>query len=141
MKKLLTLFIILSSCNVKNSNNIDNNHIEYLAKDFMQNTVIPKMKDPKPYEIVNAKVVIRTVADQLNDYQFVYDKFSFNEFDSIQNKKQLDSVIKVSRHPDSILNVTVNVAYKTKYKLGDVVTDSIKLGYDREKDRVSFWPF
>ena len=141
MKKLLIVFIIISSCNNKSSNKIDSKHIENLAEDFMRTSVIPKMKDPKPYQIVNAKVVIKTVADNINDYRFVYDHLSFNQTDSIENKRHLDSIIKISLHPDSIISVTVNIAYKTRYKLGDVVTDSIKLGYNRENDKISYWPF
>lgn len=107
----------------------------------MKTSVIPKMKDPKPYEIVNSKVVVKTVADNIADYRFVYDHLSFNRADSLENKRHLDSVIKVSPHPDSIISITVNVAYKTKYQYGDVVTDSIKLGYSREMDKISLWPF
>jgi hypothetical protein len=141
MKKLLILCIIISSCNNNSSTKIDNKHIENLAENFMKTSVIPKMKDPKPYEIVNAKVVVKRAADNISDYKFIYDHFSLNQFDSAENKKRLDSIIKISTHPDSIISVTVNVAYKTRYKLGDVVMDSIKLGYDRENDKVFLWPF
>lgn len=141
MKKILFICVILYSCNNNNGNNIDNNHIEALAKDFMKNTVIPQMKDPKPYEIVDTKVVIKRKGDEINDYQFVYNHLSLSKADSIENKKQLDSIAKVSNHPGSIISVTVNVSYKTKYKLGDVVMDSIKLGYDQKKDKISYWPF
>ncbi|MEO7044549.1 MAG: hypothetical protein ABI091_04530 [Ferruginibacter sp.] len=141
MKKLLIAFIFISSCNNKSNNNIDHAHIEALAKDFMETTVIPKMKDPKPYEIVEAKVVEKRVADKINDYQFTYDHLSFNALDSIENKKSLDSIKRVSLHPDSVISITVNVGYKTKYQRGDIVMDSIKLGYDREKDKITFWPF
>ena len=141
MKRLLIICIILSTCSNSRSNKIDSAHIETLAKDFMKNTVIPQMKDPKPYEIVNAKVVMKRVADEIKDYQFTYSHLSLSHADSIEHKKNLDSIIEVSRDPDSIISVTVNVAYKTKYKLGDIVMDSIKLGYDREKDKISYWPF
>jgi hypothetical protein len=141
MKKLLIVFIIISSCNNKSSNKIESKHIESLAENFMKTSVIPKMKDPRPYEIVGSKVVVKTVADNINDYRFVYDHLSFSEMDSTENKRHLDSIIKVSLHPDSIISVTVNVAYKTRYKLGDVVTDSIKLGYSRENDKIFLWPF
>ncbi len=129
------------SCNNKSEKEIDRGHIETMAKDFMKNTVIPKMQDPKPYQIDSAKVVVKTVADQINDYRFVYEHFSNNHFDSVQNKKHLDSMISVSKHADSIISITVNVSYKTRYKRGDVVVDSIKLGYDKAKDKISFWPF
>jgi hypothetical protein len=88
-----------------------------------------------------AKVIVKRAADVINDYQFIYDHFSLNEFDSIEHRKHLDSVIQASKDPDSIVSITVNVAYKTKYRLGDIVTDSIKLGYNRQKDQVTFWPF
>ncbi|MGH2648548.1 MAG: hypothetical protein ACRDE8_13305 [Ginsengibacter sp.] len=133
-------FIIFYSCS-SSSNKIDTGHIENLAKDFMKNTVIPQMKDPKPFEITESKVVIMTVADKINDYRFTYDHLSLNRTDSIENKRRLDSIIKVSLHPDSIISITVNVGYKTKYQRGDIVTDSIKLGYDREHDKVGYWPF
>ncbi len=132
---------MLGACNNKSNPQIDNRHVEELAKDFMKTVVIPKMSDPKPYEIVDAKVVKKTAADNINDYRFVYDHFSFNHFDSTENKKRLDSIIKVSHHPDSIISVTVNVAYKTRYQRGDIVVDSIKLAYDPEKDKISYWPF
>jgi hypothetical protein len=141
MKKLLILLVIITSCNNFNERKIDNVHIENMAKDFMKTTVIPKMKDPKPYEIVDAKVVIKRVADVINDYRFIYDHFSENDYDSIEHKKRLDSIINVSKNPDSIVSVTVNVAYKTRYRLGNVVTDSIKLGYDRKNDKITYWPF
>ena len=141
MKKLLIVFIIISSCNNNSSTKIDNKHIENLAENFMKTSVIPKLKDPKPYEIVNAKVVVKRAADNISDYKFIYDHFSLNQFDSAENKKRLDSIIKISTNPDSIISVTVNVAYKTRYKLGDVVMDSIKLGYDRENDKIFLWPF
>jgi hypothetical protein len=141
MKKLLVFIFIISSCSDKSNYKIDNKHIESLAEDFMRNTVIPKMKDPKPYEIVGAKVVTKTVADKINDYRFTYNHLSLSREDSVENKKLLDSVIKVSVHPDSIISITVNVAYKTKYRLGDIVTDSIKLGYDPAKDKITMWPF
>ncbi len=132
---------MFSSCQNANTTRIDKRHVEELAKDFMKTTVIPKMPDPKPYEIDSAKVVVKTVADQINDYRFVFDHFSNNNFDSFQNKGRLDSIIGVSKHPDSVISITVNVSYKTRYKRGDVVVDSIKLGYDPAKDKISFWPF
>lgn len=141
MKRLFFFLIILSSCNNESSSKIDNAHIEKLAKDFMKTTVIPQMKEPRPYEVDDAKVVVKTVADVISDYQFIYDHFSLNEFDSLEHKRHLDSIIQVSRNPDSIVSITINVAYKTKYRLGDIVTDSIKLGYDRKKDQVTYWPF
>jgi hypothetical protein len=141
MKNFLILVFIISSCSDGRGYKIDNGHIESLAIDFMKTTVIPKMGDPKPYEVVDAKVVAKTVADKINDYRFTYDHLSFNQEDSIENKRRLDSIVEVSKHPDSIIGITVNVAYKTKYKLGDIVTDSIKLGYDPQKDKITFWPF
>lgn len=141
MKRLFMAFIIISSCSNTNSNKIENKHIEKLAENFMRTAVVPKMKDPKPYEIVGSKVVIKTVADNINDYRFVYNHLSFNQVDSMENKRHLDSIIKVSLYPDSIISITVNVAYKTRYQYGDVVTDSIKLGYNREKDAIFLWPF
>ncbi|MEO5908746.1 MAG: hypothetical protein ABIR50_06525 [Ginsengibacter sp.] len=140
MKKLLFLLLIITSCN-NSAHEIDNAHIENLAKDFMKTTVIPKMKDPKPYEVLGAKTVVKTVADVIKDYQFIYDHFSLNDYDSIEHKKQLDSIINISKNPDSVISVTVNVSYKTRYKLGDIVTDSIKLVYDRKNDKITYWPF
>ncbi|MEP6583000.1 MAG: hypothetical protein ABJA90_01985 [Ginsengibacter sp.] len=141
MKKLLAIYMILCSCNNKSNPEIDQSHVEGLAKDFMKTSVIPKMKDPKPYEVVSAKVIIKRVVDNINDYRFVYDHFSKNHFDSIENKKNLDSLIKVSGDSDSIVSVTVNVGYKTRYQKGDIVLDSIKLAYNPVKDEISFWPF
>ena len=137
---MLFLLLIITSCN-NSGHEIDNAHIENLAKDFMKTTVIPKMKDPKPYEVVEAKTVVKTAADVINDYKFIYDHFSLNSYDSTEHKNQLDSIINVSKKPDSIVSITVNVAYKTRYRLGDVVTDSIKLGYDRKNDKITYWPF
>lgn len=141
MKRLLIAFTILCSCNNKSDPQIDNRHVEELAKDFMKTTVIPKMSDPKPYEVDSAKVVIKTVADQINDYRFVYEHLSSDHFDSVTNKRHLDSIVNVSKNPDSIVSITVNVAYKTRYQRGDIVVDSIKLAYDPEKDKISYWPF
>ena len=141
MRKLKFIGIIISSCAGSSKREIDQDHVAALAKDFMQTTVIPKMKDPKPYEIVEGKVVIKRAADVISDYKFIYDHLSFNEFDSTHNKRHLDSLIAGTRDPDSVISVTINVAYKTKYRLGDVVTDSIKLGYDRKNDKVTYWPF
>jgi hypothetical protein len=141
MKKLVIICMVLSSCAANSNEQIDNAHVENLAKEFMKKTVIPTMKEPRPYEITDAKVVIKRVADEINDYRFVYEHLSLSEADSIENKRHLDSIIKVSQHPDSVISVTVNVAYKTKYRLGDIVTDSIKLGYNKEKDKVSYFPF
>jgi Na+/phosphate symporter len=115
--------------------------VEKLANDFMKSKVIPKMKDPKPYEILGSKVIIKTAGDKINDYRFTYDHLSLSHEDSIENKRLLDSVINISQYPDSIISVTVNVGYKTKYKFGNITTDSIKLGYDREKDKITYWPF
>lgn len=141
MKKLLIGIVIFSSCSNLYNNKIERKHIESMAKDFMKNVVIPKMNDPKPFEITDAKMVTKTVADEINDYRFTYDHLSFNEQDSIENKRRLDSIIEISQHPDSIISITVNVGYKTKYKLGNIVTDSIKLGYNLEKDKITMWPF
>ncbi len=141
MKKLLIIYMIFCSCNNKSNKVIDYSNVENLARDFMKTSVIPKMKDPKPYEIVSAKVVIKKLADHINDYRFIYDHFSKNRFDSVENKKNLDSIIRVSPNPDSIVSVTVNVGYKTKYKRGDIVLDSIKLGYDPVNNKISYWPF
>jgi hypothetical protein len=33
------------------------------------------------------------------------------------------------------------VAYKTKTIVGKIVTDSIKLGYNPDKDIITVWPF
>ena len=117
------------------------NTLKTLAVDFMKTNVIPKMKDPKPFEIEGAQVVEKTVADKINDYRFTYNHFSLSREDSIENKRLLDSIIAVSKHPDSVISITVNVAYKTKYRLGDIVTDSIKLGYNAAKDKITYWPF
>lgn len=141
MKKFLIVLIIFCSCDNKYSNRIERKHVEKLAENFMKNTVIPKMNDPKPYEIVDTKMVTKTVADNINDYRFVYDHLSFNHDDSILNKMRLDSIMKISHDPGSIVSITVNVAYKTRYKLGDIVTDSIKLGYDPQNDKITLWPF
>lgn len=141
MKKLLIVCMFLGACSNKNAIEIDNAHVENLAKDFMKTAVIPKMSDPKPYEVADAKVVVKRVADHIDEYRFVYDHFSFNHFDSVQNKRNLDSMIRVSTDPDSILSVTVNVGYRTRYQRGNVVLDSIKLKYDFENDKISYWPF
>ncbi len=141
MKKLMIISAILFGCDGHSPESIDTAHVENLAKDFMKNTVIPKMSDPKPYEITDAKVVVKRVTDHINDYRFVYDHLSRNHFDSIENKKNLDSIIRVSNNPDSVISVTVNVGYKTRYQRGDVVYDSIKLAYDAAQDKISFWPF
>lgn len=141
MKKLIFICILISSCATKNNDEINDKHVEALAKDFMRSTVIPKMKDPKPYEILDGKVVIKRASDLINDYRFTYDHLSLSEFDSIHNKSNLDSVIAGTHDPDSVISITVNVAYKTKYRLGDIVTDSIKLGYNRKQDKVTYWPF
>lgn len=141
MKKILIALLIFSSCSDRNDMKIDNDHVEKLAKDFMEKTVIPTMKEPKPFEVAGSKVIIRRVGDEINDYRYQYDHLSFSAFDSAENKKKLDSIIRLSKDPDAIVNITVNVAYKTKYKRGDIVTDSIKLGYDPVKDKVSYFPF
>ena len=133
--------MVLWSCNNNSNSKIEPEHIENLAKGFMQTDVIPKMKDPKPYEVTGAQVVEKTVADMINDYRFTYEHLSLSHEDSVLNKERLDSLIQISTHPDSVISVTVNVSYKTRYKRGDIVTDSIKLGYDRQKDKVTFWPF
>ena len=141
MKKLTLLFFVICACNYKSANKIDNKHVEELAVDFMKTNVIPKMKDPKPYEVLGSKVIIKTVGDKINDYRYTYDHLSVSEEDSVENKRLLDSVIYISHHPDSVISVTVNVGYKTKYKFGNITTDSIKLGYDLEKDKITYWPF
>ena len=141
MKKLIFICIIISSCAGSNNQEIDHDHVEALAKNFMQTTVIPKMKDPKPFEIVEGKVVIKRAADVIKDYKFIYNHLSSNEFDSMHNKRYLDSLIAGTRNPDSVISVTINVAYKTKYRLGDIVTDSIKLAYDHQNYKVTYWPF
>ena len=141
MKKWVIFFFVICGCNYKSANKIDNKHVEELAVDFMKTNVIPKMKEPRPYEIEGAQVIEKTVADKIDDYRFTYDHLSLSREDSIENKKLLDSIIAVSKHPDSVISVTVNVAYKTKYRLGDIVTDSIKLGYNPAKDKITFWPF
>ena len=141
MKKLLIALIIFSSCNDRREIKIDNDHVGKLAKDFMEKTVIPTMKDPKPFDVSGSKVIIRRVGDEINDYRYQYEHLSFSAFDSTENKRKLDSIIKVSKDPDKIVNITVNVAYRTKYKKGNIVTDSIKLGYNPVNDKISYWPF
>ncbi len=140
MKKLC-VFLIAFACSCSQNHKVDIRHIESLADQFMKNKVMPAMPSPKPFAIVSEKVVTKTTADNINDYRFVYDHLSFNKNDSVTNKARLDSVIKASAHPDSVINITVDVAYKIKYKRGDIVTDSIKLGYDRKNDRITYWPF
>jgi hypothetical protein len=141
MKKLLILCMVLSACGHPNNETLDDGHIEMLAKDFMNKTVVPQMKEPRPYEIMDAKVVVKRVVDKIDDYRFIYNHLSTNLSDSIENKLHLDSVISVSQRPDSIIDVSVNVAYKTKYRLGNIVMDSIKLRYNPHKDKISYWPF
>lgn len=141
MKKLLILCMVLSACGHHDNQVLDHGHIETLAKDFMNKTVIPQMKEPRPYEITDAKVVVKRVADKINDYRFIYDHLSTTRDDSIENKRNLDSVTNASPRQDSIIDVSVNIAYKTKYRLGDIVTDSIKLRYNPKTDKMSYWPF
>lgn len=107
----------------------------------MNEKVIPAMKDPKPFEITGAKVIYKTVADLVNEYRFTYAHLSLSREDSVENKNRLDSLIDVSKNLDSIISVTVNVGYNTRYKKGDVTTDSIKLKYNPETDKISYWPF
>ncbi|MDQ6904890.1 MAG: hypothetical protein M3139_18000 [Bacteroidota bacterium] len=141
MKKLFFLLIIISSCKSKSAEKIDNAHVEKLAEDFMRSKVIPKLKDPKPYEVTGAKVIVKRAADYINDYKFTYDHLSLNEMDSAENKRHLDSIVSVTKNLDSVISITVNVAYKTRYQRGDVVTDSIKLAYNPKDDKISLWPF
>lgn len=141
MKRLVFICIIISSCSNNSGNKIEPKHVEKLAMDFMKTTVIPQMKEPKPYDIVGAEVVTKTAADNINDYRFTYEHLSRDHDDSAFNKKSLDSIIAVSKNPEAVVSVTVNVGYKTRYKRGDIVTDSIKLKYNPEKDNVTFWPF
>lgn len=133
--------ILFVSCASKKDDTIDVAHVQQMAKEFMKKTVIPKMKEPRPYEIADTKVVIKTLGDMINEYRFVYDHLSLSREDSIENKKHLDSLIQHTSSPDSIVSITVNVAYKTKYQRGDVVTDSIKLGYNQKEDKISYFPF
>lgn len=86
-------------------------------------------------------MVTKTVADRIEDYRFSYQHLSFSKEDSVVNKHLLDSVIAVSTDLEAMVSVTVNVAYKTKFSFGKIVTDSIKLGYNPDKDIVKLWPF
>lgn len=139
MKKLLVAGIfIIASC----SSNINSTaRIKALAKNFMTDSVFPGMKNPSSYEFLGAKVDTFTAADYINDYRFVYDHLSYNSYDSTENKKRLDSVLKVHTHPDSIINITVNVGYRITYQRGNTAIDSIKLGYNRKTGRICYWPF
>ena len=139
--KLLSVTFLILACSCNHQYNIDDEHIAGLAENFMKSKVLPAMPSPKPFAIVSEKVITKTASDNINDYRFVYDHLSFNKNDSVINKARLDSVIKVSMHPDSVINITVNVSYKIKYKRGDIVTDSIKLGYDAKNDKITYWPF
>ena len=141
MKKIIIAMLVFSSCTYGNAGRVDKGHVESLAMDFMKNEVIPKMKEPRHYEVSGAKVIVRRASDKIDDYRFSYQHMSFNHEDSVLNKHLLDSVIMATANPDSILNITVNVAYKTKYQRGNIVTDSIKLGYDVKHDKISYWPF
>ena len=138
-KAFYILRVIVCSCGRNHA--VDNKHIESLADNFMKSKVMPAMPSPKPFAIVSEKVISKTVADNIDDYRFVYDHLSFNKNDSMINKARLDSVMKASDNPDSVINITVNVAYKIKYKRGNIVTDSIKLGYDVRNDKITYWPF
>ena len=112
MKKWVVFFFVICACNYKSENKIDGKHVEKLAMDFMKTNVIPAMKEPRPYEIEGAQVVKKTVADQISEYRFTYDHLSLSLEDSIVNKRLLDSIIEVSKHPDSVISITINVAYK-----------------------------
>lgn len=141
MKKMIIIFIVfITSCTQK-TQKLDNAHVEKLAINFMKTEVIPQMKDPRPYEVSDASVVVKKAADLIHEYKFTYDNLSLNKEDSIAHKRHLDSVMNVYPDKDMIISITVNVAYKTRYRRGNVVTDSIKLGYDPTKDKVSYWPF
>ena len=141
MKKMAACMVLVaSSCNHRVSV-IDQKHVASLAIDFMKTRVIPSMKNPKPYAIESATVIRKTAADKIEDYRFSYQHMSFNKEDSMVNKQLLDSVITATKNPDAVVDVTVNVAYKTKTIVGKIITDSIKLGYNPDKDIVTLWPF
>ena len=141
MKKLLTAIVLITaSCNSNSSIN-SVARIKALAKNFMTDSVFPKMKDPGSYEFLGAKVDTFTAEDYINDYKFVYDHLSYNRYDSTENKKRLDSVLKIHAHPDSIINITVNVGYRITYQHGNTAIDSIKLGYNPETGKICYWPF
>lgn len=133
--------MIIASCNNSKDNKNESRHIEKLAENFMNTVVIPKMKEPKPYQVVSLKVVIKTVGDNIRDYQFVYDNLSFNQYDSMENKRHLDSIVKTSRNRDSVISITVNVSCKTRCQFGNDVTDSIKLGYNSKDDKFFYGHF
>lgn len=143
MKKLLTAIVLITaSCNSNSNSSINSTaRIKALAKNFMTDSVFPKMKDPGSYAFLGAKIDTFTAGDYINDYKFVYDHLSYNRYDSSENKKRLDSVLNIHTHPDSIINITVNVGYRITYQYGNTTIDSIKLGYNRETDKICYWPF
>lgn len=140
MRKLfyIPLLLILASCSRPERGA---EHVEALAKRFMLDSVFPGMKNKLAYQYLGAKLDTYRVAGYIADYQYVYDHLSYNRNDSAGNKRRLDSVIAVHPHPDSIINITVSVGYKTTYQRGDTTIDSVRLGYDPRSDRVSYWPF
>ncbi len=134
----LPLLLLIASCS-RPEHSTD--HVEMLAKRFMIDSVFPRMKNDLSYQYLGARLDTYRVADYIADYRYVYDHLSYNRYDSAGNKRRLDSVIAVHPRPDSMINITVDVGYKTTYRRGDTTIDSVKLGYDPGKDRVSYWPF
>lgn len=136
----IPLFTILLACN-NSTPNLSGTEIEALAKKFVIDSVFGKMKKDLAYEFLGAKVDTFTRAEYISDYQFVYDHLSHDRHDSMENKRVLDSIIAISHNRDSIINITVDVGYKTKYRRGNTRIDSIKVGYNRTTGKISYWPF
>lgn len=134
----LPLLLLIVSCS-RPEHSAD--HVETLTKRFMTDSVFPRMKNDLHYQYLGSRLDTYRVSDYIADYRYVYDHLSYNRYDSTGNKKRLDSVIAVHPNPDSVINITVAVGYKTIYRRGNTTIDSIRLSYDPGKDRVSYWPF
>lgn len=142
MKYVLSIVIMLFfiSC-AGRQEEMDHQKIAAMARDFMKTDVIPHMKDPKPYEVSDAKVVVKKAADVIEEYAFTFRNLSFNAADLAANQRHLDSIKIRYPDPEEIVDITVNISYKTRYRRGNVVTDSVKLGYNPATNRISYWPF
>lgn len=135
MKYLYTIIVLYSlSCNYT-SNKAG---LEEKAKQYMQDSIVPKFNDPSSYQFVSAKIDTLTGAEYLKNLKRLYidtDTSLLGEKIYQEKQREISVLSAIPGYSDSVLLLNIEVEYRGKNKIGGLVLDKTELRYYPKEDK------